>query len=598
MMRRLGRLALPMLLALAALLGAASPTARESVVVGVRGDSSDVSRALTRVLDDYWRHQLDERTDIRITHGLRVERLPDLSFAHGRRELAFTQSLLRRLDTLNTAALDHSGMLSLQTLRWELARVAEGAKFSWLNFGAITPYSTPLRTAAQAFSAYRFDGTADLDRYLSLLRSYPALADTIRGGLEARRRRGLILPRDEIDLVLPLLRSYARPPDSSLFAVTSERLAKVDSSRVGEFQKEVADVIATRVNPSLDRLVKYLAGRYRDDAPATVGLGQYPGGKEYYRYLVRLHTTLQVTPEEVHQIGLEEVARLDTQMAAVRARLGFTGTQAEFHRMLKRDGRFFAATPDEIGERLMSHERRIQPLLPAYFGRLPRSTADVRRLDPRLESVMTFGYYQVPTATDSIGHYFYNGSKLRERNLLFAAALVFHELDPGHHFQFALQAENASLPAFRREAAYTAFTEGWGEYASSLAGEMGMYDDAYDRYGRLMMDMFISCRLVVDTGMNYFGWSRARAMEFMRERLLDSETQLNTETLRYSVDLPGQALAYKMGSRKLIDLRDRARTKLGDRFDYRTFHDAILRTGAMPLTIVEANMARFVTAND
>jgi uncharacterized protein (DUF885 family) len=266
--------------------------------------------------------------------------------------------------------------------------------------------------------------------------------------------------------------------------------------------------------------------------------------------------------------------------------------------MLKRDGRFFATTPEQIGERLMSHARRIEPLLPAYFGRLPRSKADVRRLDPRLESVMTFGYYQVPTAADSMGHYFYNGSRLPERNLLFAAALVFHELDPGHHFQFALQAENASLPAFRREAAYTAFIEGWGEYASALAGEMGMYNDAYDLYGRLMMDMFLSCRLVVDTGMNYFGWSRERAKEYMRERLLDSETQLDTETLRYSVDLPGQALAYKMGSRKLVELRDRARATLGTRFDYRTFHDAILRPGAMPLSIVEQNVSRFIAAND
>jgi uncharacterized protein (DUF885 family) len=211
---------------------------------------------------------------------------------------------------------------------------------------------------------------------------------------------------------------------------------------------------------------------------------------------------------------------------------------------------------------------------------------------------MTFGYYQVPTASDTMGHYFYNGSKLSERNLLFAAALVFHELDPGHHFQFALQAENAGLPAFRREAAYTAFTEGWGEYASSLAGEMGMYDDAYDLYGRLLMDMFLSCRLVVDTGMNYFGWSRERAMEFMRERLLDSETQLNTETLRYAVDLPGQALAYKMGSRKLAEMRDHARATLGDRFDYRTFHDAILKTGAMPLSIVEEHVQWLLAAQN
>jgi uncharacterized protein (DUF885 family) len=309
---------------------------------------------------------------------------------------------------------------------------------------------------------------------------------------------------------------------------------------------------------------------------------------------VRSHTTLEVTPEQVHQTGLAEVARIDSLMAVVRTELGFTGTKAEFHERLRHDPRFFAKTPEEVGERLMRHDARIRPRIGDYFRRVPRAQGDVRRLDPRLEGAMTFGYYQVPSIADSMGHYNFNGSQLDQRSLVNAAALVYHELIPGHHFQINLQHENDSLPRFRRDGSYTAFVEGWGDYASALAGEMGMYSDPYDRYGRLLMDMFISCRLVVDTGMNFYGWPRERAIQFMRENLLESDTQLDTETLRYSVDMPGQALAYKMGSLELLHLREWARARLGAAFDVARFHDFLLAGGALPLAVERLRVEQWV----
>ncbi len=207
---------------------------------------------------------------------------------------------------------------------------------------------------------------------------------------------------------------------------------------------------------------------------------------------------------------------------------------------------------------------------------------------------MTYGYYQSPTASDRRGYYYYNGSSLADRSLLNAAALIYHELVPGHHFQRALQHENADLPSFRREAGWTAYTEGWGEYASSLAGEMGMYEDPYDRAGRLMMDVFLSSRLVVDTGMNALGWTRARAIEYMKANTLESDTQIATETLRYSCDIPGQALAYKMGSARIRELRARAERDLGAAFDVRRFHDAVLGSGPMPLAVLERHVDWFI----
>jgi len=209
---------------------------------------------------------------------------------------------------------------------------------------------------------------------------------------------------------------------------------------------------------------------------------------------------------------------------------------------------------------------------------------------------MTFGFYQEPSVQDSMGHYFFNGSNLPQRSMLQVAALVFHELIPGHHFQVAIQRENGALPQFRREGGYTAFTEGWGDYASALAGEMGLYSDPYDRYGRLMMDMFISCRLVVDTGMNALGWPRERAIAFMKENTLESDLQLDTETLRYSVDLPGQAVAYKMGARELLVLREDAKKKLGSRFDIKQWHAFLLDGGSMPMTVLRQRYDAWVAA--
>src|SRR5262245_36284925 len=203
----------------------------------------------------------------------------------------------------------------------------------------------------------------------------------------------------------------------------------------------------------------------------------------------------------------------------------------------------------------MAYVQNILPKIDSYFMKLPNAPYGVKRLDPGLEASMTFGYYQVPTKADPKGYYNYNGSDLKDRSLLDAGSLIYHELIPGHHFQLNLQSENEALPPFRREGGQTAYVEGWAEYSSDLAEQMGMYRDPYDLYGRLTADMFLTVRLVVDTGMNYMGWSQEKAMQYMKENTLLSETQIRSESLRYSTDIPGQALAYKMGSKKIQELR-------------------------------------------
>lgn len=575
-------------------LGTALPTSRgrePSRAIAMANTRS--SGLLAKAGDDYWNFLRNRSLGLRLRLGLPIEHLPDLSEARAFADAKFGAVLLENLRGLREHELSHEESLSLAILRQEARELVEAPRGWWLTF-PVTPYASPLRVVHQAFTTWRFREAEDLGRYAALLNRYAGFIGQMEQKLRAQAKRGIRLPKAEAALVAQTYRAAIAEPPQSLFFVSADRLESVREQDRAPFVRRVEGLITARVNPALESLAAYAAGEHAEKARDTVGLSQYTGGKAHYRRLVRLHTTLDVTPEEVHRLGLAEVERLNAELDEIRIAVGFEEDLAAFRKHLRTDPRFVPSTPEEIGERLLAAQKRIEPRVTQYFGKTPSAPAGIRRLASTLEGAMTYGYYQSPTASDPRGYYFFNGSSLQDRSLLNAAALIYHELVPGHHFQRSLQHENAELPAFRQEAGWTAYTEGWGEYASSLAGEMGMYGDPYDRAGRLMMDVFLSTRLVVDTGMNALGWTRKRAMEFMRENTLESDTQIATETLRYSSDIPGQALAYKMGSAKIRELRGRAETKLGPAFDVRRFHDAILGSGPMPLAVLERHVEWFI----
>lgn len=582
--------------AAAFLLAAAATTAQAPAQAPARPDSTPSARALARLVAEHDARGREEDAARRVREGLPLLHLPDLSLAAAERRAARARDVVKEIDRLVPRELTPDEWTTSRIIRFAQVQAIDEARFHWLSFSTITPYASPLRTVPTLITAQSVDAPEDRARYLALLGEAAAMADTVREGLEARRLRGITLPAEELRLVVPYVRDFIQPPAQSRYLPPPARLATLDAATRAAFTAAVEAAITQRLNPAFERLAAYLDGPYRPAARATVGLGNLPGGDAYYRALVRRHVTLDVLPDAVHRIGLAEVARLDGAMAAVRAELGFTGTKAEFHARLRTDPRFFVKTPDEFGDVLMRHDARIRPRIGDAFARVPRAQGDVRRLDPRLEASLTFGFYEPPTARDSVGHYYYNGSKLDQRSTLQAAALIYHELIPGHHFQVALTLENQALPAFRRAEYHNAFLEGWGDYASALAGELGLYSDPYDRYGRLLMDMFISCRLVVDTGMNALGWSRERAIAFMREHTLESDTQLDTETLRYSVDMPGQALSYKMGAREFLVLREDARKRLGPRFDLKAWHAMVLGAGSMPMHVLRQRQEAWIAA--
>ncbi|HSK75015.1 MAG TPA: DUF885 domain-containing protein [Thermoanaerobaculia bacterium] len=553
-------------------------------------EPSASSRALAGIIDEYEKYRLETDPTLRQLEGLRLTELYDMSLEKVKREAAFFRSLSERLERLDPAGLTHEECLSREILLYLGTRASEAPDHFW-SFFQVTPYSAPFRPTHFLFSTFRFENAEDATSYLGLLRRYSEMVGQLRRNLEIQRSMGILIPRPEIDPVVLQVRSYVRPPDQSLFAVPPARLGKLGEKEAAAFRAEVERIIALSINPALLKLAGLMdAEEYRNAAPERVGLGQYPGGEAAYRYAVRLHTMLDRTPEEIHRHGLAEVERLEARMTEVRKRIGFAGTRDEFHRFVKTDPRFFARTPEEAAERLLAHLRRIEPRISRYFLCTPESPYGVQRLNASLEGAMTYGYYQQATPASPRAYYMFNGSRLDQRPLLSAATIIYHELIPGHHIQVALQLENKTLPAFRRGNFPTAFVEGWADYAAGLAEEMGLYEDPYDLYGRLAQDILLNSRLVVDTGMNLLGWSRQDAIGYLKEHTLESEVQIGTETLRYSVDLPGQALAYKLGENKIRELRRKAERELGKNFDVRRFHDAVLTSGALPLTVLEKHV--------
>jgi len=514
-----------------------------------------------------------------------------LSEPAARENARWAVDFLKRVEAVPSARLDHEDWITWSLLRWEAEMAAGRGPFYWQEV-PIAPYSSPLRTVTSGFASAQLQSAAERHRYLDGLHQLSVLTAQLESKLRGQVARGIVLPSAQVEAIVPFVRTFAAPAERNPFALPRARLEAVPVEARASFTDAVRTTIEDTVIPAFKRLAEYFDGPYRASARDEVGVGRYPDGQRYYAYLVRQHTGLDLTPQQIHDIGLKEVARLESELEGARQQARFTGTMAEFRTFLKTDKRFFPTTAEQVGDQLLAAATRIEPKLADWFMDRPKAPYGARRLALALEPVMTYGYYQIPTPQDGRGYYMFNGSRLEERSLLNVAALSYHELVPGHHFQMALVLENTSLSKFRRAAAYTAYLEGWGEYASDLAGEMGMYADPYDRAGRLSMDLFLTTRLVVDTGMNALGWSRARGMAYMREHTFESETQIASESLRYSTDLPGQALAYKLGSLGIRDLRERMRTKLGTRFEVRRFHQAVLGHGSMPIAILEQHVER------
>jgi uncharacterized protein (DUF885 family) len=370
----------------------------------------------------------------------------------------------------------------------------------------------------------------------------------------------------------------------------------VPSAETERLRAAGREAIAKSVVPAYTSLLQFFTAEYRPGARETLGAYELPDGKAYYGWLVKHFTTLDTTPEEIHQIGLAEVDRIRREMDDVVKKTGFQGSFAQFLEFLRTDPRFYAKTPEELLKQAAWIAKRMDAKLPSLFGRLPRQPYGVEPVPDDLAPKYTGGrYVGAPLDGRRAGTYWVNTYALETRPLYQLESLTLHEAVPGHHLQGALTKELEGLPPFRRYSYVNAFGEGWGLYSERLGIEAGFYQDPYSDFGRLSYEMWRAARLVVDTGIHAMGWTRQQAIDYMSERTALSRHEVTNEIDRY-ISWPGQALAYKMGEIKIRELRARAEKQLGEHFDVRAFHDAVLANGSVPLDVLEQQIDAFIAS--
>jgi uncharacterized protein (DUF885 family) len=366
--------------------------------------------------------------------------------------------------------------------------------------------------------------------------------------------------------------------------------AATRAALVADGEKAMTDKVA----PARAGFVKFMTDEYVPHGAKSLAASDLPDGKRYYAFLARRHTTTDLTPDQIHDIGQAEVARIRARMQDAMKAAGFQGDLTAFIAMLRKDPRFYATSRQQLLEKSCEIAKRADDQLPAHFGVLPRLTYGVRAVPASIEKGYTTGrYFGGDAKVGRAGGLMINTSELDQRPLYELPALVLHEGAPGHHIQTALAAEQVGVPEFRRNLYFTAFGEGWGLYSEWLGEEMGIYRDPYELFGRLSYEMWRACRLVADTGMHWKGWSLEQARACFTDNTALAPVNIEVELKRY-VSWPGQALAYKVGELKLLELRHRAEAKLGDKFDERGFHDAVLLHGSLPLSVLETRVDAWI----
>jgi uncharacterized protein (DUF885 family) len=359
---------------------------------------------------------------------------------------------------------------------------------------------------------------------------------------------------------------------------------------------QALELIKARVKPAEAAVATFFETEYLPRSRTTLGAAAMPNGRGYYAYRVRRETTTDMTPDQIFALGQSEVARIRAAMDVEIKAAGFQGTFHEFQAKLRTDPQFYVATREALMEKASRLAKRVDGQLPAFFGKLPRLSYGVREVPRAIEEGYTAGRYNGGSPEQGVaGTLLINTSHLDQRPLYELPALVSHEGAPGHHIQIALAQEQTDVPVFRKDSNITAFVEGWALYSEQLTREMGLYQTPYERFGLLSMEMWRACRLVMDVGIHWKGWTRDEALACLKDNTALSEKNIQNETDRY-IGWPGQALGYKIGQLKIEQLRDKARAALGPRFDYRRFHDVVLDEGAMPLSVLEARVDAWIAA--
>jgi len=515
------------------------------------------------------------------------------AIARRQRELRAPVKVLKsiRRDKLNAA-----DRLSYDLFQRGLDEGIEGLRFHG-EFMPLNQMGGVQQDLAQTLENAPRTSVKDYEDMVARLNAVPLVIDQTLVLLDKGLAAGLTPPRITLRDVPDQVANQMNPdPDQNAllkpFTEFPIQIAEADRTRL---RAAAAGALKEKVIPAFAKLRDYLVKTYLPGARESIGLSALPDGAAWYAYAARVSTTTQLTPAEIHGIGLREVKRIRTEMDRAMERTGFHGSFAEFSKFVRTDPQFYYTNREALLTGYRDIAKRVDPELPKLFGKLPRLSYGVRAIPSYAEKSQTSAYYQ-PGSPEAgrAGFFCANTYALDTRAKWEMATLTCHESVPGHHLQIALAQELESAPEFRRHAGYTAFVEGWGLYAESLGDEMGLYQDPYAKYGQLTFEMWRAIRLVVDTGIHSLGWTRRQAIDYFLANTSKSEHEVGVEVDRYIV-WPGQALAYKIGQLKIRELREFAAKELGEKFDVRKFHDQVLGRGALPLDVLEAQMRGWVT---
>lgn len=560
------------------------------------GAGSDATAAFTRLLSDSWEETLRDEPLLASQAGdtRYNDRLPRVTPADQERRAQSARQTLEQLRAIDRSALARRDQVTHDILaRTQREALDEHEHRSWLvpitnreGFHidvARLPDETPLGTVAE------------YDAYLARLADFPRYAREQTANMRQGIAAGVTLPRVVLEGFEETLSAHVKPAEETVFFSPFRRLpasiGEADKARLTEAGRRL---ITDSVVPAYRELLEFMTKEYVPAARPTIGASALPDGLRFYEHRVRMFTSLDVTPQEVHRIGHEEVARIRKEMETVIARTGFKGDFAAFLQHLRTDPRFYAKTPEELLKQASWIAKRMDGQLPRLFRTLPRMPYGVSPIPDFIAPKTTGAYYSAPSGDGTrAGTYFVNTYNLASRPLYILEALTLHEAVPGHHLQLALQQELTDLPPLRRFVSSNAYVEGWALYAEQLGREAGFYQDPYRDFGRLTYEMWRACRLVVDTGMHALGWTRQQAIDFMAANTALSLHEVTTEVDRY-IAWPAQALGYKMGELKIRELRKRSEETLGARFDLREFHDVVLRNGSVPLDVLEEEVAAYL----
>jgi uncharacterized protein (DUF885 family) len=556
------------------------------------------SARLHQLFGEEWEWQLRDNPEGATILGDKRfdDKLTDRSAAAFERRRAHNRETLARIK-----ALDHSKLSEADKLNYDLFLMQERIAVE----GDRYPYElVPINQMGGVFSllgdlAQQIprDTVKDYENFLARMRAFPRAVDDTIALLKRGAETGLTPPRFIGDEVGELIANqlFEDPEKSPAYELAFTNFRPTISAAEQErLQIEAKEILAKEVLPATRKLHAYWTAEYAPKMRESIAWTEVPQGKEWYAYDVRVQTTTEKTPDEIHALGYAEVKRIRAEMEKIKEGTGFQGTLEEFFTFLRSDPRFYYTKPEELLVAYRDIAKRVDPELTRLFGRLPRLPYGVIPIPAYAERAQTTAYYNAGSPeSHRPGYYFVNLYDLKSRPKWEMEALSLHESVPGHHLQIALSQELADLPLFRRNAGFTAFVEGWGLYAESLGPELGMYTDPYSKFGQLTYQMWRAVRLVVDTGMHAKGWTRQQAIDFFVANSSKPLHDIEVEIDRYLV-WPGQALAYKIGELKIRELRANAERELGPKFDVRAFHDEVLGAGPLPLSLLETRMKAWV----